>query len=127
MKYFLMVLVLTSASLMACYYDNEQDLYPSTSNNVIPCDTTNLTYTTSILPIMTAQCTRCHSASKYVTDGGNIRLDSYSDVQIYANNGRIVGAITHSPGYTAMPDNTAALSACDIEYFKHWIAIGMPN
>ncbi len=127
MKYFLLVLALASISLAACYYDNEQDLYINDNSNPIVCDTTGITYSGSILPIISAKCSKCHAAANYSTLGGNIRLDSYSDIQVYSANGRIMGAISHSPGYSAMPQNDPALSSCEIAFFKHWIQIGTPN
>ena len=47
MRYLLLLTAFTA--LQACYYDNEQDLYPASGGG--GCDTLNLTYQTHILPI----------------------------------------------------------------------------
>jgi hypothetical protein len=38
-------------SLHSCYYDNVEELYPSSSN----CDTTNVNYTNDVWPVINAQ------------------------------------------------------------------------
>jgi hypothetical protein len=38
-----------------------------------------------------------------------------------------VGAITHAPGFTPMPQGGAKLPACEIAKIKAWVDAGSPN
>src|SRR3982751_5371220 len=51
-------------------------------NISVPCDTSNITYTETIIPILQTNCLGCHST--YST-GGGILLNSYSDVKTQVN------------------------------------------
>ncbi len=106
--------------LQACYNDNYQDLYPQPLN----CDTTNVTFGKNVLPIITSNCTRCHSGAVPL---GNISLENYNDVVASVNGGRFMGSIKHEQGYSAMPKGGGKLSDCDIKHIEIWVASGMPN
>lgn len=41
----------------SCSWDNEETLYPGPEE----CDTTNVSYTTDIVPILSGYCYSCHS------------------------------------------------------------------
>lgn len=104
-----------------CYYDNEQVLY---QNSTVTCDSTNVTYTKSIAPILQANCNTCHNQS--IASGGIITV-GYNDLIIIVNNGRLWGAINHLGGYSFMPKNANKLSDCDIAIIGKWIHNGAPN
>ena len=87
------------------------------------CDSTDVTYTTSIYPITNAWCTGCHGGSK---PANGLSLETYDEVVACANSGRLMGAIRHEPGYSAMPKGGEMLSTCDINLFQKWINIGTP-
>ncbi len=91
----------------------------STSN----CDTTNFTYSGAIAPIMQTYCVGCHSSSSS-TGGG---LATYADVKDAAINGRLIGDVSHSAGYNAMPLGGSMLQDCQITQIKKWVAAGAPN
>ena len=40
----------------SCYYDVEEELYPS-----LECDTADITYTADVLPIIEGNCFSCHN------------------------------------------------------------------
>lgn len=87
------------------------------------CDTTNITFKGSVMPIISTSCTGCHSGS---SPSGSMLLTNYTDVLAQANNGKLVGTITYSTGFHGMPIATK-LSDCDINAIKIWIRKGAPN
>lgn len=88
------------------------------------CDTVNMKYAANVLPIVQANCYSCHGNG--VVTGG-INLNGYANLKVQADNGNLVGAITHAAGYTAMPYNLPKLSDCNINIIKAWIARGALN
>lgn len=87
------------------------------------CDTTRFTYAAIIQPILSANCTGCHKAS---APGGGIDLSNYNLVKAQADNGNLLGTITHTTGYTPMPQG-GKLSECEIAQIGKWIEAGTPN
>ena len=71
------------------------------------CDTLNVTYYGSVLPILQANCFVCHSGTQpqYGLD-----LSDYEQLAVVVNNGALIGAINHSPGYYPMPKGGPMLS-----------------
>jgi hypothetical protein len=88
------------------------------------CDSTNVTYTKSIQPILQAWCTGCHSGSN---PANGLSLDTYDNAKACAQGGRLMGAIRHETGYKYMPNGGAMLSPCEIELFQKWINLGEPQ
>lgn len=88
-----------------------------------PCDTTVFTYSGVIAPMMQTYCTGCHNAASAA--GGS--LEDYASVKEAAVNGRLIGDISHSSGYNAMPLVGAMLEDCQITQVKEWVAAGAPN
>ena len=88
------------------------------------CDTVNVTYSASVLPVLKTYCVGCHSA---VSPSAGIDLSTYAKVKIYATNGQFVGSITHSAGYKPMPSSTSKLGTCEINQIKAWVTKGMLN
>ena len=87
------------------------------------CDTTNVTYSGSIAPIIQNACYGCHSGS---SPSGNVLLTNYSQVLTQVQTGKLLGGVTYTTGFNAMPP-TGELSACDVNAFKIWVAKGAPN
>jgi hypothetical protein len=116
----LMLIGLVPLLLHACYYDSVQELYP----NLVDCDTTNVTYSGDVWPVISSNCTACHSGA---APSGNILLSNYEEIVIQAENGNLTGAITHAPGYSPMPKGGNQLPPCDITHIQVWINQGTPN
>ncbi|MBS1902483.1 MAG: hypothetical protein JSS75_02110 [Bacteroidetes bacterium] len=87
------------------------------------CDTV-ATYSQTIVPIMQNACLGCHAAP--ATNGGGFVLETYSQLQVYVKNGKLMGDLTKAPGYNAMPQQ-GAISPCDLNAFKIWAMHGAPN
>jgi hypothetical protein len=88
------------------------------------CDSTNVTYTHSIDPILQAWCVGCHSGSN---PSNGLSLDTYDNAKACAESGRLMGAIRHETGYKEMPNGGAMLSPCEIDLFQKWINLGEPQ
>ena len=88
------------------------------------CDTLNVTYATKVKPIIDLKCKGCHSGSNPPL---GIDLTTYSGLQSIALTGSLMGAITHQPGYSAMPKNSPSLPQCDIDKIRIWVNNGAIN
>ncbi len=88
------------------------------------CDTNNVTFSGTIRPILQNKCIGCHSGS---APGGGINLSAYSGVYPVAVNGKLHGAVSHSAGSIAMPQNAAKLPDCEINKIGIWVNAGAPN
>jgi hypothetical protein len=119
---FLWMVVLVSGLylLPGCYYDVEEELYP----NNAPCDTTNVTFSLSVKPILDADCNSCHGST---SPQGGIILDTYNGVLNHVNSGALLGAIRHDNGFLAMPQGGSKLSNCKIQTIEKWVADGALN
>ena len=115
------LLVLTLLS--TCYYDSEEYLFPQLNNS---CDTTGITFTLSVKPILENNCYSCHSNSTSAL-GGNIKLENHADLKIQADNGHLIGSITHAGGFSAMPQGAPQLESCRITVIRKWIEAGSLN
>ena len=117
---FLIILILAIITIgPGCYYDKEEVLYPDTF-----CDTTAVTYSQSVAPVLSSFCNSCHGGN---TPSAGIKLDTYADVKIQATNGRLWGAVSHSTNYSPMPKNATKLNSCNLSKIKKWVDAGAPN
>ena len=110
------LIVLLSLSISSCYYDVEENIYPT-----VECDTTNISYTETILPIISNNCYACHDQA---SNFGGITLEGYDRLKTYVDNGGLLGVIKHESGFSPMPKNQAKLIDCDIEKIETWINDG---
>ncbi len=124
MKINSLLLVLISVVFCSCYNDNMEELYPELSSG---CDTTNVTYSLTVAPILNNYCLNCHSTSAANGSGGGIKLGSFTDVVTYEANGKLMGSIKHLGGYSPMPKGGGTLSDCKIRQLDKWIEKGAKN
>jgi outer membrane lipoprotein SlyB len=116
------IVIMVSFSLSGCYYDNEEELYQYVASQ--QCDTTNVTFSGTILPIFNSSCNNCHNTS--VASGGII-LDTYTGASTVAANGHLWGSLSWTAGFSPMPQSGAQLNACDLKKIKTWINAGHPD
>lgn len=107
-------------TISSCYYDNKEDLYGSAG----PCDTTNVTYSTHIKPLMDQQCVGCHGAT---APSAGISLHDYASVQASVNSGRFIGSVNWEVGYSPMPKGGSKWTPCQIDQLLAWYHMGMPQ
>lgn len=119
---FSVTILLCFLSFSSCYYDNEEYLYGK-----IPCDVTGVTYSVTLVPILSTHCYSCHSTAAGNASGGGIILDSYKTILPYVTNGKLMGSINHAGGYSPMPKSATKLNACDIQKIQAWVTAGAPN
>jgi hypothetical protein len=114
------IIIIVAACIQGCYYDDPDILDPNRS----VCDTTIITYSGTITPILTAYCSGCHSGANAPA---GVTTDNYTGVKAIASSGKLLGTITHSPGFAQMPKNGAMLNSCSIAKIRKWITAGTPN
>ena len=96
----------------------------STTCNDSTCNTTNVTFNASVKPILQNYCNGCHGGGSPL---GGVDYNSYNGVKITVTNGKLLGSIQHTSGFSPMPQNANKLSACNISIIKAWIDAGAPN
>jgi hypothetical protein len=106
--------------LAGCYYDNEQYLYPLATNPV--CDTTTVSFSQQLVPIIQDQCISCHIGS-----AAPLGIDLSTHQGVATNIEDIIGAISHASGFSPMPAGGNKLSNCDISRFVAWRDHGSQN
>ena len=87
------------------------------------CDSTNVTFTAVIKPIIQTNCVGCHNQS--LASGGH-NFTTHTGLAAVANNGKLVGAISHAPGFKAMPQG-GKLNDCQIAQIRKWVNLGALN
>jgi hypothetical protein len=95
-----------------------------TCDEVGACNTTDVSYSGFVAPLLTTYCVGCHSGG---APSGNIVLNSHAGIQTVALNGRLQGAITWAAGYQQMPRGSGKLSSCNIDKIISWINDGAQN
>jgi len=106
-----------------CYNDKFDKLYvtPGTPDS---CNVTTVTYSAIVQPIIQQNCaiSGCHDASS----SNGFLLDNYTHVATQAASGALVGTISHSGSYPAMP-LSGSLTTCQIKQIQAWVTAGYPN
>ena len=113
----LFILAFCMLGIAGCYYDVEPN--PGT------CDTSNVTYSGTINGIIQSNgclSADCHGGTNPLS---GIKLTDYNSVK--AMETRLYGALNHSSGFVAMPQNTGKISQCEIDKVQAWISAGAPN
>ena len=105
--------------LQSCTYDKEMLLPASNS-----ADTVNVSFAASILPLLRANCFSCHGNGSNL---GGVSLDTDDDVKALAASGRLLGSISQSAGFDAMPLGADKLDDSSIDAVRIWIDEGTRN
>jgi len=95
----------------------------TTNCNVSKCDTTTVTYSKSIAPLMTNNCIGCHSTS--LANGG-YDFTNYNGVKLSVTFGRLLGSINYQAGFSGMPQGYH-LNACQLATITKWVKEGALN
>jgi hypothetical protein len=102
----------------SCYYDSEEFLYPQINDT---CDTTNITFSVSVKTILDNYCASCHNNSVADLNGSSVRLEDYTDVKAYTDNGKLLNAIKQTGIYPMpLPLGSPKLDDCKIATFDIW-------
>lgn len=87
------------------------------------CDPAKFTFGAVIQPIISNSCVGCHNPGNL---GGSIDLSTFADIKVQAENGKLVGSVSHADTYKPMPQG-GKLSSCEIDQIKSWVNAGAPN
>ena len=114
--------------LNSCYNDKYDKLYPAPA--VVTCDTTNVTFTHDIMPILTANCNvtgGCHDAAGAAVSGYD--FTGYAGIHFQATQNILINDINQTPsaGHNAMPKNLPKMAQCDIDKITRWVNLGALN
>lgn len=120
MKWFLSIFTVYILSLSSCYFDSEEKLYP----NIPACDTSNVSYSNDVNPILQNRCYTCHGNNNTVSA---IEFEGYTDWLTMLANRNVLGAIKRVSGVTAMPQGADKLPDCEIHIIEAWINQGKLN
>ncbi len=134
-KTILSALIITSV-FVGCYYDKADVINPNAA--FIGCDTTKVSYNSTIAPILTDNgCNVCHGSNVAAGEGGGIILDTYSGVSASAIAGQLAPAVRQDatcttcvvayPAYEIMPKGGGKLSSCNINKIVAWVNQGAKN
>jgi hypothetical protein len=102
----------------------EQGALNTTNCASASCDTTNVTFSGSVKPILENYCTGCHSGS---SPSASISYATYDLTKPTAVSGALVGSVERTSGYSPMPKGGNKLSDCSIAVIKKWVALGAKN
>ena len=117
MKQIIYLAVAITVFFGACKKESREELDP--------CFTGNVTYTNFIAPLVQAYgCIGCHN-DRSAPNG--INWEGYADAKNAAMSGRVMGAISHAPGFSPMPKTGGKLTDCEIIKVKAWIDAGAPE
>ncbi len=119
---FVMTVITLSGLSMAvsgCKWDSEEALF-----NTVTCDTTSISYSKTIKPMLANSCVGCHNSG---FESGGVSLETHKDVRVYAKNGLLMGTVRHEPGFSAMPKGGQKFSDCQIQQLQAWVNKGAPN
>lgn len=106
--------------VQSCTYDVESEVYGSPP----ACDTTAVSYSVDILPIMTDRCLGCHNAA---SANGGVALEPFDELLVYVDNGSFLCSIEWGNGCSEMPKNQPQIPPCEISKIAQWIADGAPE
>jgi len=90
------------------------------------CDTSVISYSQTILPILQNNCMGCHKSDMPV-------FTNYNDVKGLVTNGKLLCALEQRNGCSPMPKGIDGqgqqlkLSACDLKKIVRWIYLGAKN
>jgi len=89
-----------------------------------PCDTSAVSFSSDVQPILSTHCNGCHSGS---APQGGISLTSHQGVMAVVNANRLVGAVEQKPGFSAMPKSQPRMADCKVALIRNWVAQGALN
>ena len=110
-------------ALIAKWINQGAENYTCDANAGV-CDTTQVTWSGFVAPLMVNYCNGCHSGTN---PSGGINLTSHASAQTVALDGRLIGALTWATGFTPMPQGGNQLTDCQIAKIQTWIHEGAQN
>lgn len=106
-------------TLLGCEANSEEDLY-----DIVPPDTTNITWDPTISEILWVNCVPCHNPVLHYND---VKHHTYQDELVVVNDGRLNGVVNHLPGYLQMPYQLPKLPEEELLLINKWLENGAPE
>jgi hypothetical protein len=106
--------------MASCTYDSEELFFGTPGD----CDTTAVSYSEHISPVMAVSCNACHNSS---SPSGGVITSGYVGLSAAASSGRLVGAVWHFSGYSPMPLAQPQLDSCSMKRIMAWVNQGHPD
>ena len=116
MKRTQLLIVFICIGVSACYYDNEETLYPNESS----CYSPDVSFSADIKPMIDAKCA---TAGCHVSGTGRVVLTTFQSIKNIAEDGQLDDRVLQRKD---MPPS-APLSRCDQEKLQAWLDIGAAN
>ncbi|MBK7173499.1 MAG: hypothetical protein IPH84_09735 [Bacteroidales bacterium] len=95
----------------------------NTQCNDSGCDSSNVTFSGIIYPIIELNCKGCHSGA---SPSAGLSLNTYSQVKDAVENKSLLNHLYNRNGASMMPPSNQ-LSDCNLAQFNRWINDGTPN
>lgn len=102
----------------SCVSANEEELLPQEE------EVENVSFATDIVPLLTTNCTGCHSNATKDVAGAGIGLEDYADVKSSVDSGKFWAAINHDASASPMPKFGSKMDATTLNVIKSWIDQG---
>ena len=122
--------LLLSVFCTGCLYDKFTP--PPPAPLPASCDTTNVTYTAVIKPILQQNCYECHSTTASNSQRpGYLFFDNFNELKTIAlaqsPASNLRDRINHRGISPFMPFQRTKLDACTIRKIEKWVEAGCPN
>lgn len=108
----------------SCTFDNEEDKYGAY------CDSSSVTWSGSIVPILEMHCLECHAQAVAANSGGGFEFEQYQSIKSYLDQAKdaYYSSIKHEEVngvmVNPMPKERPKMSACEIRKMEIWIEAG---
>lgn len=112
------ILLVIGIVFTSCKHEPEEIIQPNPEPPVDSCDTANISFAASVMPILQNNCFSCHSGT---SPSVGLDLSNYEQLAFVAQNGSLLGSIRHDAGFSPMPQGLPKLSDCDIAIITKWI------
>ena len=108
----------------SCYYDNAETLYGGGI-----CDTSSISYSSTIVPVLSVYCSKCHSAVNAPIAGDGLILEGFNNISIYLqqNEQTLINSVKQNGKAKSMPPSSAKIDKCSIAFLEAWIIQGRKN
>lgn len=91
-------------------------------NAAAGCDTTAVSFSGFLMPLIQNQCLGCHGNSN---PSAGIKLTNYTEVKAVAVSGKLYNSVTRTVNW--MPSGGVKLDGCNVSKIKSWVNAGSLN
>lgn len=116
-----LLLILFSAMISSCYFDNQEELFV--------CFPEEVSYRMEVEPILKTRCYGCHDLTNAPALGDGINIEGYGNLRGYleGNEEKFIGSLKWNGQGSPMPKNDSRLDNCSISKIEVWIEEGTRN